>query len=221
MTPFEKQEVEFVDKEAEERPKFPRSIAISVAEELHLKLQHRFVIQGKENAEVVHAFEEIKVVGSTRRGKAQVKDLELLYIPRIVTLPNPESLLAEDIQVSGMNHMLDKLVAEGVLTKRLNKNGTPSWGEQLRLAVHVATGLPVDFFACTRETWFNQLVCRTGGAQSNLLIAVSARAKGLKWNPFGPGFSHVKGGKPHRTVRSERDVFEIAGLPYLEPHQRP
>jgi DNA polymerase/3'-5' exonuclease PolX len=219
MPPFEKQEIEPVDPDAEEptRPKFPRTIAIYVAEQLHLAFQHRYM----DGRDVVHAFEQIKVVGSTRRGKAQVKDLELLYIPRLVKIRNPESLLAEDITISGMNHQLDRLVAEGILAKRPNKNGVNAWGESIRLAIHVETGLPVDFFACTRDTWFNQLVCRTGGAKSNLNIAVSARAKGLKWNPFGKGFTNVATGQLARTVRSERDAFEIAGLPYLEPHQRP
>lgn len=45
------------------------------------------------------------------------------------------------------------------------------WGEKNKLAVHVRTGIPVDFFAATEANWWNYLVCRTGGEQNNIAIA--------------------------------------------------
>jgi DNA polymerase/3'-5' exonuclease PolX len=79
----------------------------------------------------------------------------------------------------------------------------------------------VDLFTATRENFFNYLVCRTGGEESNIRVASAAIARGWKWNPYGNGFSRVVGlGSEHHDVTSEREVFEFVGLPYLEPWKR-
>jgi DNA polymerase/3'-5' exonuclease PolX len=91
--------------------------------------------------------------------------------------------------------------------------------------------MPLDLFTCTRENFFNYLVCRTGGAESNIKICEAARARGWKWNPYGNGFSRpasthfASNGETIQTpdvhtVTSECEVFEFVGLPYLEPWKR-
>jgi len=104
------------------------------------------------------------------------------------------------------------------LAKRKNVNGSEMWGEKNKLAVHVASGIPVDFFAASEANWFNYLVCRTGGAESNRQIAVACQANRLKWNPYGPGFTTPNGSVVRMS--SEREVFDWAGLPYREPWER-
>jgi DNA polymerase/3'-5' exonuclease PolX len=187
--------------------RYERTVAIQVAKDLHTHLEG--------------TFERIKVVGSVRRGKTTVKDLELLYIPHTIHIPDPQSLLGETIHLSAVNHRLDELVRAGVLVKRPKLDGTLTWGEDIRLAIHVESGLPVDFFAARPANWWNLLVCRTGGAESNKRICDAAIARNLKWRTNGAGFHNRSNDQLARTVRSERDVFEIVGLPYLEPHQRP
>lgn len=124
-------------------------------------------------------------------------------------------------RVNKVDAILDRFIAEGILAKRKNVNGSEMWGEKNKLAVHVATGIPVDFFATTEESWFNYLVCRTGGAENNRQIAVAANIKGWTWNPYGSGFSRQSGlGKELHPVKRERDVFDFVGLPYREPWQR-
>ncbi len=198
---------------ATEPKRFPRAVAIEVAEELHGLLA--------EWCEKTATGPRIAIVGSVRRGKPLVKDLELLYIPELVLEPDPTSLFGEERKVSAINVALDWLVSNGTLAKRLKCDGTATWGESIRLAVHVRTGLPVDFFAATMENWWNQLVCRTGGKDSNTAICNAAIERNLKWSPTSAGFLNPRTGQLSRTVRCERDAFEIVGLPYLEPHQRP
>ncbi len=83
------------------------------------------------------------------------------------------------------------------------------WGEKNKLAVHVASGVPVDLFAATEANWFNYLVCRTGPGESNIAIASAAKAMGWQWHPYGTGFSRPVGlGTEGRAVASEREVFE-------------
>ncbi|MDE2021280.1 MAG: hypothetical protein KGJ13_13170, partial [Patescibacteria group bacterium] len=81
-----------------------------------------------------------------------------------------------------------------------------------------ASGIPVDFFSTAESSWFNYLVCRTGGADNNCQIALAANRKGWKWNPYGAGFTDQHGQMV--PARQERDVFELVGLPYRDPWDR-
>lgn len=95
------------------------------------------------------------------------------------------------------------------------------WGAQNKLARHVASGVPIDFFTTTAANFWNYLVCRTGGARTNVAICNAAIKKGWKWNPYGEGFSRAAGlGREVHAVASEREVFEFVGLDYLEPGDR-
>lgn len=164
--------------------------------------------------------ERLVVAGSLRRRKAEVGDVEILFVPKVER--RRVGLFAEDVsEVCLVGECLGALLAAGVLAKRLNANGSEMWGAKNKLAVHVASGVPVDFFAATEESWFNYLVCRTGPGESNIAICQSAIERGWKWNPYGSGFSRTVGlGVETHAVASEREVFEFVGLPYREPWDR-
>lgn len=182
--------------------KYPRADALNVAKELCDLLKP--------------LTERLIVAGSLRRRKSEVGDVEILFIPQMVTLPDG---FFNKKQVSRVDSMLDVLQrSPAIITQRRNVNGSVMWGDKNKLAVHVASGIPVDFFAATEDNWFNYLVCRTGGAENNTLIASAAQAKGWKWNPYGAGFTDAAGQLVR--VSSERDVFDLVGLPYREPWER-
>lgn len=155
------------------------------------------------------------VAGSLRRRKPTVGDVEILFIPR--TERRPVDLIhSEDFDLA--SERIDELLSGGILEMRPNVTGGTSWGGKNKLAVHVATGIPVDLFTASEANWWNYLVCRTGPLESNKRIAEAAQAKGWKWNPYGAGFSGSMGAK--HVVTSEAEVFEFAGLPYREPWER-
>jgi len=164
--------------------------------------------------------ERLIVAGSLRRRKAEVGDVEVLFVPRVAEYR--AGLFAEDLRrVSLADDCLAGLISAGVLAKRPNSNGGFAWGEKNKLAIHVASGIPVDFFTATEANWFNYLVCRTGPGESNIRIASAAQARGWKWNPYGEGFSRVSGlGTEVYRVASERDVFEFVGLDFKDPWER-
>jgi len=155
------------------------------------------------------------IAGSLRRRKATVGDIEIVYVSRKVEDKSQD--LFEVRERDQVTIVLEDLIERGVLEKRANIKGAFTFGAANKLLRHVASGMPIDFFATSEECWFNYLVCRTGGAATNKRIATAAIAKGWKWNNCGKGFS--RGHEIHQ-VRSEREVFEFVGLPYLEPHQR-
>jgi DNA polymerase/3'-5' exonuclease PolX len=159
-----------------------------------------------------------RAVGSLRRRCAFVGDVEILYIGRVDEQPDPGSLFPEDrVSVDLAEVWIRSKLDEGVLAPRKDKAGGSAVGKVNKFLVHVESGIPVDLFAATEENWFNLLVCRTGSMQSNLRIAKRAKAMGLKWTPYGPGFITPRG-----AVRStsEEFVFQTVGLPCPPPSER-
>jgi DNA polymerase/3'-5' exonuclease PolX len=149
--------------------------------------------------------DRIVIAGSIRRGKPDVGDIELLCIPRFIS------------GVDQLDRELKKLVFEGTMALRLSKNGRRTYGPKNKLMVHVQSGIGVDFFSTTEECWPVSLVVRTGGKKTNIQISMAAQERGYQFHSYGRGFSTPDG---EIICRSERDVFEAVGLPYLEPWER-
>ena len=180
---------------------YPRAEALKVAKQMCVSL--------------VDITDRLVVAGSLRRRKLEVGDVEIVYVPKMVSQTVD---FFTTCSVSAVDLMLADMLGKNIIAKRTNVKGSVMWGEKNKLAVHVASGIPVDFFAATEANWFNYLVCRTGGAQNNTAIASAAQAKGWKWNPYGAGFTDERGQLV--PVASERDVFDLVGLPYQEPWER-
>lgn len=163
--------------------------------------------------------EKLIVAGSLRRRKEEVGDVEILYIPKIEPRPDPDDLLGNLVPTNLVDEVLAQFLKSGVLEKRKNVNGSEMWGESNKLARHVASGIPIDFFACNRANWWTLLVCRTGSKENNERICNAAIERGLKWNPYR-GFEDRYTSELIHTPQSEQDVFARVGLEYVEPWQR-
>lgn len=194
------------------KKRYPRKDAIDVARELVTLI-------------APHC-EKIIVAGSLRRRKQEVGDVEIIYIPSYAMLPDPDDLFGKPVRTNITDRVVGELAGNGVISRRLNKLDRAAWGEKNKLAVHVASGIPVDLFSATIENWFNYLVCRTGGKETNQSIARGALAQGWHWAPYDEGFwrkPSSKGPEYHdvyEPMRSEAQVFNFAGLDYLEPWER-
>jgi DNA polymerase/3'-5' exonuclease PolX len=161
--------------------------------------------------------ERIEIAGSIRRKKPMVGDIEVLYVPQ--NRPGERvDLFAETPVVAAIDLVLNLLLVRGVLTYRPTATAKRVWGPSNKFAVHARSGIGVDFFSTGEMSWWNYLVCRTGGATTNTQIASAANAKGWTWHPTADGFT--RGHERHR-VTSEEDVFSFVGLPYLQPWERP
>ncbi len=156
------------------------------------------------------------IAGSLRRQKREVGDVEILYVPKIGLIQLPGEMF--ESEGSEADYAINGLLRAGKLAKRLNKDGHAAWGSLNKLAVHVATGMPVDFFATTWDNWFVSLVIRTGPKELNVALIESARKRGLQLHAYGV-FSQIRTGEPV-FPRSEREVFDLAGLNYLTPEER-
>ncbi len=190
-----------------DKPTFPAAIAGSLA--------NRLVVMMETLCEP----QRCVVAGSLRRGKRRVGDIEVLYVPRVEVRPVESELLALPMDL--VECLLKTMLEGGFLEKRVNRRGFQTWGDLIKLARHVESGIPVDFFRATQENWFNYLVCRTGPKESNEAIATAAQTRGLKWKPYGAGFYWANCEDQLAVpVLCEADVFRAVGLLHLPPEER-
>jgi DNA polymerase/3'-5' exonuclease PolX len=185
------------------KAKFSRSRANAVADELEARLGP--------------ACTQILACGSLRRMRYEVGDLELCYVPRIIEQPDQDALFGA-VKIDQAEAAIGQALRQKILKPRPNVKGAITWGPRNKLAIHVESGVPVDLFATTEDCWPNYIVSRTGPAKLNQQIASLARERGLRWHPYGKGFTRTDGS--WLVVGSEREVFEAVGLRYLEPRKR-
>lgn len=161
--------------------------------------------------------ERLAIVGSIRRKKATVGDIELLLIPKIGQVTLPGEFFPTEVNL--VEQLLDQAYTQGYLSLRPKKDGTVADGDWVKLLRHNPTGIPLDIFQATPETWWCALVCRTGGKESNTAIASRALARGHRWNMNGSGFLNLLTREVVK-VQSEEDAFSFVELPYMPPEQR-
>ncbi len=186
-----------------DRKKYPREHALVVATQLQAMLSP--------------SCERIAIAGSLRRGKPMVGDIELLFQPRYSK--RPEGVFDEKI-VDVASEVCEKLLADGVLAKRPNVKGIFTWGESNKHAIHCASGIPVDLFSVCQnpQNWWVSLVIRTGSKETNLKLTTGANKKNASLMAYGCGVKWSDGTITPAT--SERDVFSLCGITYLEPKDR-
>jgi DNA polymerase/3'-5' exonuclease PolX len=158
--------------------------------------------------------ERVCVAGSLRRGKAEVGDIEILYVPRNVQILKPGELFPRSGSLA--DELLEQWLTKGMIAKRPNKNGVTSWGLYNKLTTHTASGVSVDLFATT--SWFVSLVVRTGSAETNTQLAASAARRGLQLHACGVIERTATG--EQIIPQSELEVFELCGVSYREPQDR-
>ena len=161
----------------------------------------------------------VEVAGSIRRGKARVKDIELLCEPIV-------DVLAVDLwgtPVAERVRLYEFLEAQrrvGVLEPRLDRNGRPAIGERYQRLVY--RGVALDLFICRPPAQFGLLyVIRTGPGEFSHRLVTQRRFGGLL-----PDGWHVRDGALHDAhgnvveTPDEWDVFRVLGLDWIPPHER-
>ena len=158
----------------------------------------------------------IAIAGSLRRLKRQVGDIEILFVPLI-----SERLgdLFENRIVSVADEVIQGLLRDGYFAKRPSKTGVFTWGEANKLGVHVPSGIPVDLFSCPPNNWWVSLVVRTGSKETNLRLTTGANKLNRTLNAYGYGVTDRQTGEV-TAAHSEEEVFELCGVPYLQPNNR-
>jgi DNA polymerase/3'-5' exonuclease PolX len=160
--------------------------------------------------------ERIAVAGSLRRLKRFVGDIEIVFVPKMSK--RPDGLFDEKI-ISVANEVIERLLEDGYFQKRPNEKGAFTWGEKNKLAVHTASGIPVDLFSeFDPLEWWRTLVIRTGPKMFNIELMATGPKVGVIPHAYNIGLTNAK--DERIIVNSEREFIERCGVKYLQPKDR-
>lgn len=172
-------------------------------------------VVGDEVVEVLAgACERIEIAGSIRRGKARVKDVEIVLIPR---LGRRQVGLWEYEEYALTDGVLEGMVAAGVLAwDEVVKRRGPKY----KRLVHLESGMVVEVFGAVEENWGLILAIRTGPAEFNKRLVAKewhGGAMPLEMRMDG-GFLWLRGERV--VTETEEGFFEALGVPCWEPGER-
>ena len=167
--------------------------------------------------------ERIEIVGSIRRRRPTVSDIELLVVPRIDVIRR--DLFGDpDQTVNRFDERCKNLHGLGTLSNRLDVNGRPAWGERYKRVLY--EGIGVDLFSVLPPAQFGVLmVIRTGSAEFSKRVVSQARKGGALPNEMfvadGQLFLKRWGDYPELIpTPTEQDFFDRIGMPFIDPSER-
>ena len=171
-----------------------------------------------------------EIAGSVRRGKPEVKDLEIVAIP-----------VVEMRQELGLFGPVGQPVEVSLLEEALARSLPPGWqpggknGRKYKRFVHFRTWLACDLFLATAESWGGALAVRTGPAEFSTALMVRARRIGMQVSGgyylhrhparVGPDGEAIPCEKGEHCVMivpcyEEIEFFEALGVEWKEPEER-
>jgi DNA polymerase/3'-5' exonuclease PolX len=145
--------------------------------------------------------ERILIAGSIRRQRPEVKDCELVAIPKQI----PVGLFGDELEV-------DPGFVTAVNQWEFVK-GHPTGKYAQRV---LPGGIKLDLFIATPENWGWQLVIRTGSAKFNEYVMIPA----LKARQYFPEDGYIRHNGQIIPTREETDLWALSGLPWLDPWAR-
>ena len=160
--------------------------------------------------------ERIHVAGSVRREVPAVKDLEIVYIPRMEVV---QAGLFPDLDQKRplTDETIEQLVEGGVLRwdTRVKRNGP-----KYKRLIHTASGLVVELFAARPENWGLILALRTGpGDFNHKLVKRRSQGGAMPSDMRMDGGFLWRGGEKIPTP-TEEAFFGALGLPVIPPRER-
>jgi len=147
----------------------------------------------------------IEIAGSLRRGNSTVHDIDIVLMPQ---RPSEQFVLGDE---APLDQILRHLIERGSLTEVRGK-------EKIKCFLAAKTGIPVDLYIATPETWTTLLLIRTGSKEHNIKLAQRARELGMKLRASGDGIEDGSGQLVR--VSTEEELFSILQVPYIPPEGR-
>lgn len=167
------------------------------------------------------ACERLEIAGSLRRNRAEVGDLELIAVPRVIEESGGD-LWGTPQRVSLLGRKVTELIEDGIVD--LDPTD-PKRGERYMKLVHVASRLQIDLFVVRPESFGLAWIVRTGPASYSQWLVSEAKRRSYHVAHFAlhAGNGHAEPAEcrcPSIPTPAERDVYRLLGLPYEEPEQR-
>src|SRR5574338_312163 len=161
--------------------------------------------------------DRIEIAGSVRRKKNIVKDIELVIIPKKQI---EKTGLFEDEEY--IIYPIDNFILSSPSFRmRPNKIGGTSYGEKNKLLEYNSPEfgwIALDIFTADESNYMMVKFIRTGGAETNKLIATTANKYKMNLRIYESCFEDRRGNK--YVMNSEEEIFKLLGLTYLKPEER-
>ena len=156
--------------------------------------------------------DRIEIVGSLRRQKVGVNDIDLLVIPRFIQIQD-ESLFGGPYQ----ENQLDKQLSQLCLSHDMELDAN---GSKIKRFLKTVDGdtIPIDLYVASEQTWWTLLLIRTGSRQHNIRLA--RRAMELQMHLKADGSGLLTSNGCIISVGSEEEIFQNLKLEYRRPEDR-
>lgn len=154
----------------------------------------------------------IEIVGSLRRRKRVVNDIDIIAIPKFIQM-NDETLFGEPVKENLLEKRLSQLCLRGQLDLEAN-------GSHIKRFLKTVDGdtIPIDLYLATEHTWWTLLLIRTGSRHHNIKLARRAMDLHMHLKADGSGLLTSSGSLI--PIHSEEDIFRHLGLAYRPPEER-
>ena len=175
---------------------------------------HAFARQIAEDfiARIADTCERVEIVGSLRRLKPGVNDVDILVIPRYLQMDD-ESLFGNVYH----ENQLDKRLSQLCLSHDMELDANGPKVKRFLKSVDGDT-IPIDLYTAIPETWWTLLLIRTGSRQHNIRLA--RRAIELQMQLKADGSGLISSAGSILPIQSEHDIFEHLKLEYRLPEDR-
>ena len=156
--------------------------------------------------------ERVEVVGSLRRVKRSVNDIDLMVIPKYQTIKD-DTLFGEPVGVNLLDRKLSALCLELYLNLELNGLKIKRFFRQINGVM-----IPIDVYIATEATWWTLLLIRTGSREHNIKLALRAQELHMHLRADGSGL--LSPGGSLLPIGSEEDIFKHLRMPFKKPEER-
>ncbi len=178
--------------------------------------------------------ERVEIAGSVRRGKPEVKDIELVVVPKWETRMDYTSLFPTEVHTNLLHDAFEHGVKAlspavgGELCLSWIKPGVPAstpWpiypdGRYWRGLAHVYAPCKVDVFLTTPERWGTIFAIRTGAGEFSKQLAIHAKRSRHQLGQGGLFRVEAGGRLTFVPTPTEESFFEALGLEWVEPELR-
>lgn len=180
-----------------------------------MTLEYAKAYAGRFVALIAPYAERVLVVGSIRRARPEVHDVDVLAIPR---LAKKEDWFGGKFEQNLLVDEVDRLIATHRVSARKKKDGTTMVGNGV--AFLDFDGWPVDLYYATEKTWVGLMLVRTGSAGHNQQMAGYALHQGKRFRADGTGIWNAELTKRLDDGETEESIFKALGIPYRRPEER-
>jgi DNA polymerase/3'-5' exonuclease PolX len=162
------------------------------------------------------ACDRIQVAGSVRRGKVEVKDIEIVAIPLFEPTLN---LFGEEANlVSKLNSLLVVLIQEGRLAWDMEVRRNGDRHKRLKIPRY---DMVLDLFIANKDNWGNILTIRTGDHEFSKILMTSRQQGGCMPWTLRQEKGYLWRGESIVSCQSEEAYFAALGIEEIpEPKTR-